>query len=508
MKQQNRIFTFALIGVYILTFWFISKNLNYEYLWFDEAGQFWISKGLNHDSAPFSPEGGLNDVIRSNQHYNKDPGGFSILLHYWSMVSNHHTWLRLLPFLFYTALIAAFVYVCFKWLKNIHTAMVLGLLPVFFTGMLNMGFEVRAYSMEMLGTLLCIAALLNLEQGLSKRKLLFWSLVMAIFMSSRYSAIIVVFTCSLYVLWLIWNDESTVKKRLGLLAAYTVPLLLALSYIYVFAFVPQNTGFGQLGYLQYLKGRPGLLFKPANLLYMLALGGFGLLYLYRHKFPAIKPFRSLLFLTLGVNALFILLSFLGMHPWHIGSKGCFSMTLPVLLCLALITGHLLNRLFSAKPYTVYIAIVLLCVVLIAGKNNTLLPKRGDSPYPKYDMISNAVFNFEKTDFKVFRKIYVECWESPYIRYLFEYGSLKNHIDKPYPLQFTLGKGIPHIHYTNQDSIKAWHERTPSMDALQNHDLIVASRLFDWSKTRNSGWKRMDGTDNFWMKREDALLPGN
>ena len=65
MKHFNhdKIFRVIIIGVYLLTFLGISQNLKYEHLWFDESVQFWISKGLNPDSDPLSPEGGVVEVI-------------------------------------------------------------------------------------------------------------------------------------------------------------------------------------------------------------------------------------------------------------------------------------------------------------------------------------------------------------------------------------------------------------------------------------------------------------
>jgi hypothetical protein len=89
-KKINRAYVLIVLGIYLVTFAAISKNLFTPYLWLDEAGQFWISKGLNHQSPPLSKENGLNEVIINNKYKNLDPGGFSILLHFWTYVSNHY----------------------------------------------------------------------------------------------------------------------------------------------------------------------------------------------------------------------------------------------------------------------------------------------------------------------------------------------------------------------------------------------------------------------------------
>ena len=88
--QNNKIILFIIIGIYFISLFAISKNLFTPYLWYDEAGQFFISKGLNHDSNPMENEKGITYVVQNNSFYNMDPGGFSILLHFWSKISNSH----------------------------------------------------------------------------------------------------------------------------------------------------------------------------------------------------------------------------------------------------------------------------------------------------------------------------------------------------------------------------------------------------------------------------------
>ena len=80
---------------------FSYNALRNPWLWFDESGQFWISKGLNHYSEVYAASGGLSDVIENNRHYNLDPGGFSVLLYFWLLINDSSTFfLRLLPYLF------------------------------------------------------------------------------------------------------------------------------------------------------------------------------------------------------------------------------------------------------------------------------------------------------------------------------------------------------------------------------------------------------------------------
>ena len=105
IAQYGTFFVFSMLLGYI-----IYESLTDWYLWYDEAGQFYISKGLHHNSKPFTSYLGVANVIYNNRYFNLDPGGFSVLLNYWSMGSNHYAYLRLLPLLFFLA----FIFVAYK----------------------------------------------------------------------------------------------------------------------------------------------------------------------------------------------------------------------------------------------------------------------------------------------------------------------------------------------------------------------------------------------------------
>jgi len=85
--------------IYLLVYVFFA--LLSPYFWFDEAGQIYMSLGLNHFSPPNSPLGSIGDVILNNNKYNLDPGGFSVILFVWLKASTNYIWVRILPYLFF-----------------------------------------------------------------------------------------------------------------------------------------------------------------------------------------------------------------------------------------------------------------------------------------------------------------------------------------------------------------------------------------------------------------------
>jgi len=177
IAKSDKVFKYLLIGIYSIIFITILHNLRTPYLWFDEAGQFFISKGLNHNSIPYSHPNGLLSVIENNKHYNLDPGGFSVLLHFWSYISNYHIWLRLLPFIFFIGVVCSFIFLSYKWTNNLNIALLIGVIPILTPVVLAMGFEVRAYSMESLGTMLTIVALEHFKKDVTNKYLLVWSCI-------------------------------------------------------------------------------------------------------------------------------------------------------------------------------------------------------------------------------------------------------------------------------------------------------------------------------------------
>lgn len=136
--------------LYVFCLYFTGRNLWATDLWYDEAGQFFISHGLNHWSEPLSSDGNLIDALTANHDYNQDPGGFTALLFFWVKISSEHVWLRLLPFLFFIGTIVFTCLLSFNILRNKQLAYASGLLVFALAGG-TFAHELRAYSMELCG---------------------------------------------------------------------------------------------------------------------------------------------------------------------------------------------------------------------------------------------------------------------------------------------------------------------------------------------------------------------
>jgi hypothetical protein len=493
MKDKNsRIFLLLILGIFVIIFFTVSTNFSSPYLWGDEAGQFWISKGLNHESDPFSPEKGIPQVIENNRSYNLDPGGFSILLHFWTFVSNHHVWLRLLPFLFFLGIVLSFIYLSYLWSKDLIIALLTGFIPFLAPKVLFIGFEIRAYSMEALGTVLSIIALERLKNNLTNKQLLLWGALFSLFLTSRYSESIVISFVSLYVFFLIFRSDASLNRKITFAAMYSLPILITLFLIYFFTLRYQSSGSGikQLAYLRYLNGNPRILLEH---LHSLALFFLGLiipaLFLLRRKFPVIVKYEALLMVTFFVNVSFIILSFMGKYPWDLHSIRNISSLMLLVLCFLAATVELLKVLFRNSSIFKYYLVFFSLIAVLYVKRDVFFCRA---------QYTDAYITFKNMETTKLHRIYVDRWESPCIRYLFEYGALKSKRGTIYPAKFTFEKMGPSCSKIFNNEFKDFYKTQPEMNDLLDYDLLIAPEKALFS-TKKDKWQLMKGSENFYVK---------
>ena len=465
----------------------VSRNLTDPFLWFDEAGQFWISKGLNHYSEPLQPTGNLTAVIKNNAGYNLDPGGFSLSLHFWSHISTAPTWLRVLPFLFYLGAISAFIYLAYRWTQHIFLAITVGILPLLFGNIINMGFEIRAYSMEYLGVLLGVIAIEALRARPTKVRLLIWSLVISFFLTSRYAIIPIYFVISLCVMRVIFLMKVSKKEKILRIAVYALPLLITLFFIYFFALRFQNPQLEELPYLPYLANDWKNIFSPiTNLGYLIVIAVLVLAFVLSlvKSQKNLKNYQLLILITIVCNILFIIFSWMGIYPWAPLARSGLPFFILSLLCVAAIGGEMLKQLLDKTPQFGYIAVIILSIAALLIQKNHLMVRYEKDPF--LDCL-------EGLNFAEFQDIYVDRWASPEIRYLFEFGSLKNFSGNAYPNHFDIVQFQSHVFHENKITREAWYQAQPKMSELTAYDLLIVPELSEFSSS--DMWMLAPGCDS-------------
>jgi len=366
----------------------------------------------------------------------------------------------------------------------------MGFIPILIPVVLNSGFEVRAYSMESLGTVLSIIGLIKLKNNLTLKHLFFWSCVFSFFMTSRYSEILVIFIVSLYILFLIFRSDTTLKQKISSFAIYIIPLIVTLICIYHFALASQNSSIIPMDYLRYLKNDKNILLEPGNFLSICLIGIFILLFLLKKRYPIIKRYEVLLLVAITTNILFIILAFLGKYPWDlsgVNNSRCISLLILFSLCISAFLGELLRHLFKKPKILKYYLISLLLMFTLYLRKNKLFPRLGNH--------NNTYADFQKININNFPRIFVDSWQSPCVRYLFEYGAMRHQKGTIYPNNFTFSKNG---HHCKTEEAQVSRKKSRFKGSILEYDLVITFGIQWYGKSNE--WKQVEGTSYFYVKK--------
>lgn len=430
MMKSDNIYRIARYGTFcffavVLTY-IAYRSLADWFLWYDEAGQFYISKGLCHYSEPFAPYSGVCDVFHYNRYFNLDPGGFSVLLHYWSMLSNHYAYLRLLPLLFFLV----FIFVAYKigmQLFHDHFPAIL-LASVFLISPIitHLAGELRAYSMEMFGVLISLYYLKRIDNNLSIPKLLILALILNVFMTSRYDFVIYAFVISLCVIFIACKQNGFYKAILPIMI-YSFVMLIGVALVYLVSMRYQNASAEPLSYLSYLGRdfRKLITFDMSKRYYIIA--GY-VLFCHFKRIP--QDFY--ICISLFVCTLYIVLSFANMIPWD--EQRAMSAT----VCQRLAIGIMLLRHLNGKKIVIVILLFGLCGLYKYRKYGGFSIRHSREGCTLYKEIEYCVKNKKCEEL-----IFIGRWYNASIRYSFEEYDWGEKLVGVYPSQFYLGNANSH-----------------------------------------------------------------
>lgn len=447
---KNKIKTIEIIILLITIIISISiiahKNISNPNFWFDESGQFWMAKGLNHFSVPLSEDGNFYDVIKQNRSFNSDPGGFTTILHFWTKIANNPIWLRFLPFLFF--IISVLFYALL--IKRISGKFSIALISIVFIFLpkiiIHNAFELRAYGMEICGILVSLYFLLEAIKKPTKKKLLILGIINLIFMTSRYSFIIN--TSAITILIYVFVYNYSIKNFIVNGYNYYLPIIIGALLIYFFTFrhqiqfdTPPHYVLRLMLYdkdiseiLNILKSnflsRPAL---PVTLFLLIVPA----LTLFRKKYDDVNKldlkFINVIYIwIISIEIISIILSLFGKYPWHISGRWNINLHVCSVLSLGALfiiiiqpTYDFINQLRYSNIFKSIIYILFVFAIITLSMKQAYKAK--DSFYSYWTNLDNR--NIESYQY------YVGYKASSTIRYLFEYGPLKNK-KNIYPENFT------------------------------------------------------------------------
>lgn len=416
MMKRNKLH-YLFYAVMIVAVGIVAYNYICEpYLDYDQAGQFFISQGLNHYSKPFSEPGKLWDVVLNNRDYNKDPGGFSLLLYLWEKGGTGYQYLHLLPFLIFMAFCIILALIVYSQSNSRFIAFATFCLPFFLPVFTNRVAEIRAYGMEMLGVVLTILLIMRYKERLSVGRLLILSTTQSVFCTSRYGFIVVSAALSLRILYLLYR-QTRISEFLKRTFVYSLPLIATVATIYLMS-MRYQTG---VSYYPYIFSTPSLLVKsPLSLLFYACL----MSYAYWHHKGAVP---ELCIDAILVAALFFLLSCANLYPWGIRT----------ISALLLMTFSMLITLFDAfRRWCNILSVVVTTVALMVLIFFFPQIHRNRSKEPFIELCHFISSNRNG-------RIVITWWHNPSLRYHCEYGFLKNKSTAYYPDRFVIYGGPKH-----------------------------------------------------------------
>jgi hypothetical protein len=491
--QQDRVVKYLpFLCITVLVVMAAVFNLGLPNFWFDESGQFWISRGQTQYSPPVQPFGTLSDVIRMNRVFNLDPGGFTILLHFWQIVSTYHVWLRLLPFFFFLLTTLLFFRLGRRWNSNPNVAYLLAAIPFLSESIFSYAFELRAFSMEYLGTTWIIYLFYYLNRKVSLVRTLFCGLSLSFFAGSRYSEIVFIGLGLPVLIWLIWKNRDGLLSFFVNAVVLIAPLAGTLWFFAKNAYNTQSFLLKGVGAPRYVMAMSNEYWLPIILLCLPAVLFIALLGLLRKQSGIVKRFAPLAYLVLAGNLVFICLNLLNMHPWDPSVRWCISLNLLDYLalgaCVALFPvlcqeinrrGWLpfvfaaFNRVVSRTGAWLFVwSLAAVALILSVGIVFRSLPLVGRIGYPpRMDTSWGALpdqtaYDLARVHLTGNDKIYVSLHESGTVRYLFEHGIFKNSAAR-YPEAFFFdpiredsSSEIPHLESFDVLISDHWNDMEP------------------------------------------------
>ena len=189
-----------------LTIWCITLlglgtgNLINPNLWFDEALHLWASRGQYHyaNYETVQPNT-LKTVLDANYTNTWDPPGFTLLLNLLGRITGQLWIFRGLTFLFLALSCLTLTMLARKWAPQYLLSDISGLILIASPLLCHYAFEIRPYSMELFHAILAVYLVCCCEASWSRKKCLFFGLLLAFTMASRYPSVFPAALCATFI---------------------------------------------------------------------------------------------------------------------------------------------------------------------------------------------------------------------------------------------------------------------------------------------------------------------
>ena len=231
VKQKNAlaliIWCVALLGIG-------TGNIVNPNLWFDEALQMWASRGqyhyANYDTVQPNT---IKAAVKANYTNTWDPPGFTILLNLLGRITAQLWIFRSLTLLFFALSCLMLTMLARKWAAEYLLSSISGLILLLSPLLCHYAFEIRPYSMELFHATVALYLACACDESWSKKKCLFYGIVLALSMMSRYTSVFPAIVAASFVAGKFFyapdnpNFFAVEKKRLERFLCLFIPSLLS-----------------------------------------------------------------------------------------------------------------------------------------------------------------------------------------------------------------------------------------------------------------------------------------
>lgn len=427
---------FFLILLGVCALFFINSSyhmrINTPILNFDEAGQLFISKGFCHNAPAYALHGTLLDALKANFICNFDPGGFTFLIRYWSEISTNAMFLKLLPVIFLLLTLGILFFLLLKISRDPVVSLVLACSPLFFENIWQCSFYLRAYTMQFL----CITTLVfyMYRYLVESYRITFGSVLLILFLaSSRYTAWLNIFMGFASV-WLVYKFDISKffkNKKHGILSAGIIFFLLSVClYGLSFHFIQNNNSLTPTYTYSLLLSNMTLIGKIKSLasniwslpivLFVISVAVINYL---AQKDKVVLFIKSLMVMFFLSNAFYIITSFFGIHPWTLNERFNSDMVMLSGIIFALSLAVFWEKKLKLKHTLAYKLVLIFFLMLpFVNSLNIYHHSNHNDVFGEIKKISSNVEIFFVSK---------SMWAT--IKYLYEYGALKD--DDDYPNKF-------------------------------------------------------------------------
>ncbi len=450
--MKKDIILISIIAAFFSIYFFSNaKNEGFDH---DEAGQFWMAKGLNHYSDILAKNGDFANSIINNRKYNLDPGGFTLILRFWTFISNDILWLKLLPFVFFILFCFYFIKTIYLLTNNWNYSLIGIILIIVVDNIFNFITYLRPYSMEYFGAAFALYLLLKTQAKFTKKELFQFGLIMCLFAFSRYTFSVNIVAMSLLII----RTDQGIKQNIEKIIWFNFPIISAYLIIWFVTLQYQNPSFKAPGLYQnnLLFSHPELFFELFNWNF-LNIRSFPftllvILFPLRNKLKINFPVHTSLFIKWGliVHIILLVFSIVGASPWDIRDQRSTYLYLLSLLSVIIILFTLARKFtFTMQIRPLLKSLIVIPLILMMF----------------YNLYLKFGYKRDISDLIVLKnrgiQISMDALNLSNLKYYFRYGALSNiPIKKFYNLKFINsieefdGKSFPiylHNHSLNMNS---------------------------------------------------------